>query len=76
MTCSDASSELSKFLKEYGVHEVLSNALALKGLETVDDFAYAFPELPSLDPLQPHGSRTYHPNSARKRPRSWSTTLR
>ncbi|CAE7456566.1 unnamed protein product [Symbiodinium sp. KB8] len=44
MTCSDASSELSKFLKEYGVHEVLSNALALKGLETVDDFAYAFPE--------------------------------
>ena len=38
--------------KEYGVHEVLSNALALKGLETVDDFAYTFPELPNLDSVQ------------------------
>ena len=49
MTCSDSSSELSKFLQEYRVHDVLSNVLAPKGLESVDDFAYAFPKLPGLD---------------------------
>ncbi|CAE7787166.1 unnamed protein product, partial [Symbiodinium necroappetens] len=48
---SDPSMELEKFCKDHGVHEVLAQALTLKGLETVDDFAYAFPELRSLDSL-------------------------
>ncbi|CAE7251347.1 unnamed protein product, partial [Symbiodinium microadriaticum] len=36
---------------DHGVHEVLYQALALKGLESVDDFAYAFPEIRSLEAL-------------------------
>ncbi|OLP82523.1 hypothetical protein AK812_SmicGene36826 [Symbiodinium microadriaticum] len=48
---SDASTELEKFCKDHGVHEVLYQALALKGLESVDDFAYAFPEIRSLEAL-------------------------
>ncbi|CAE7230678.1 Parp12, partial [Symbiodinium sp. CCMP2456] len=53
------ASELAKFLKDHAVHEVLAHALALKGLETVDDLAYAYPELEDMgdmgavDPL--HG---------------------
>ncbi|CAE7516691.1 unnamed protein product, partial [Symbiodinium sp. KB8] len=37
--------------QDHGVHEVLAQALALKGLESVDDFAYAFPEIRSLESL-------------------------
>ncbi|CAE7389204.1 unnamed protein product, partial [Symbiodinium microadriaticum] len=48
---SDSSTELEKFCKDHGVHEVLYQALALKGLESVDDFAYAFPEIRSLEAL-------------------------
>ncbi|CAE7538540.1 unnamed protein product, partial [Symbiodinium sp. CCMP2456] len=42
---------LFRFLKDNAVHEVLSQALALKGLETVEDLAYAYPDLASLDSL-------------------------
>ena len=48
---SDSSTELEKFCKDHGVHEILYQALALKGLESVDDFAYAFPEIKSLEDL-------------------------
>ena len=48
---SDSPTELEKFCKDHGVHEVLYQALALKGLESVDDFAYAFPEIRSLEAL-------------------------
>ncbi|CAE7386508.1 unnamed protein product [Symbiodinium sp. KB8] len=48
---SDSPSELDKFCKDHGVHEILYQALALKGLESVDDFAYAFPEIRSLEAL-------------------------
>ena len=48
---SDSSTELEKFCKDHGVHEILSQALALKHLESVDDFAYAFPEIRSLESL-------------------------
>ncbi|CAE7364939.1 PIP5K4, partial [Symbiodinium sp. CCMP2456] len=37
--------------QDHAVHDVLAHALALKGLETVDDLAYAYPELASLDSL-------------------------
>ncbi|CAE7349409.1 unnamed protein product, partial [Symbiodinium microadriaticum] len=40
-----------EFCKDHGVHEILYQALALKGLESVDDFAYAFPEIRSLEAL-------------------------
>ena len=53
---SDSPTELEKFCKDHGVHEVLYQALALKGLESVDDFAYAFPEIRSLEAL--HRLRT------------------
>ena len=43
--------ELEKFCKDHAVHEVLAQAPALKGLESVDDFAYAFPEIRSLESL-------------------------
>ena len=33
------------------MHEVLAQALALKGLESIDDLAFAYPELASLDSL-------------------------
>ncbi|CAE7309691.1 PIP5K4, partial [Symbiodinium sp. CCMP2456] len=46
-----SASDLAKFLKDNAVHDVLAQALALKGLETVDDLAYAYPELASLDSL-------------------------
>ena len=46
-----SASDLAKFLKDNAVHEVLSQALALKGLETVEDLAYAYPDLASLDSL-------------------------
>ena len=45
------ASDLAKFLKDNAVHEVLTQALALKGLETVEDLAYAYPDLASLDSL-------------------------
>ena len=48
---AESSTELEKFCKDHGVHEVLAQALALKGLESVDDFAYAFPEIRSLESL-------------------------
>ncbi|CAE7354462.1 unnamed protein product [Symbiodinium sp. KB8] len=48
---SDSPTELDKFCKDHGVHEILYQALALKGLESVDDFAYAFPEIRSLEAL-------------------------
>ena len=48
---SDSPTELEKFCKDHGVHDVLYQALALKGLESVDDFAYAFPEIRSLEAL-------------------------
>ena len=48
---SDSPTELEKFCKDHGVHEILYQALALKGLESVDDFAYAFPEIRSLEAL-------------------------
>ncbi|CAE7720410.1 unnamed protein product, partial [Symbiodinium microadriaticum] len=37
--------------QDHGVHEIIAQVLALKGLETVDDFAYAFPEIRSLESL-------------------------
>ena len=40
------ASDLGKFLKDFSVHEVLSSALSLKGLETVDD---SYPGLSRLD---------------------------
>ena len=48
---SESPTELEKFCKDHGVHEILYQALALKGLESVDDFAYAFPEIRSLEAL-------------------------
>ena len=48
---SDSPTELEKFCKDHGVHDVLYQALALKGLESIDDFAYAFPEIRSLEAL-------------------------
>ena len=45
------TSELAKFLKEHSVHDVLAQALALKGLESIDDLAFAYPDLASLDSL-------------------------
>ena len=48
---SESPTELDKFCKDHGVHEILYQALALKGLESVDDFAYAFPESRSLEAL-------------------------
>ena len=48
---SDSPTELEKFCKDHGVHEILYQALALKGLESVDDFAYAFSEIRSLEAL-------------------------
>ncbi|CAE7169151.1 unnamed protein product, partial [Symbiodinium necroappetens] len=45
------TSDLAKFLKDNAVHEVPAQALALKGLETVEDLAYAYPDLASLDSL-------------------------
>ena len=45
------ASDLARFLKDNAVHEVLTQALALKGLEMVEDLAYAYPDLASLDSL-------------------------
>ncbi|CAE7198646.1 unnamed protein product [Symbiodinium sp. CCMP2592] len=42
-------SELPAFLQSHGVHEVICNGLALKGLETVEDLAFAYPDLASFD---------------------------
>ncbi|CAE7572172.1 unnamed protein product [Symbiodinium sp. CCMP2592] len=42
-------SELTAFLQAQGVHEVVCNGLALKGLETVEDLAFAYPDLTSFD---------------------------
>ncbi|CAE7248498.1 unnamed protein product, partial [Symbiodinium microadriaticum] len=46
-----SSSDSEDEPKDHGVHEILYQALALKGLESVDDFAYAFPEIKSLEDL-------------------------
>eukprot|EP00439_Symbiodinium_sp_Y106_P016871 s5764_g2.t1 len=47
----DSSTPLQKFLSEQGVHSLLSECLALKGLEAPEDFAHAYPDISSLDSL-------------------------
>ncbi|CAE7238129.1 unnamed protein product, partial [Symbiodinium sp. KB8] len=46
-----SSAESEQEPQDHGVHEILYQALALKGLESVDDFAYASPEIRSLEAL-------------------------